>query len=164
MQHAQCVLQSILTDERAGPLLTGNDEFARNLSAARTDRIFDRLKELGFQDGASVTINFQQLASLVHLSNEDFTVFDVHDTLKAYYDVALKRFVDNVIIQVVERTLLGSQGPLQLFNTNWVTGLSGAELASIAKEDYATRRRREELNAQIERLEQAKIICSDRKL
>ena len=89
------VLVCLLEDERNGPLLTRNDEFAQNLSTARTQRIFSRLRALGFQDGVSNTINFQQLASLVHLSNEDFTIYDVHDTLKAYYDVAVKRFIDS---------------------------------------------------------------------
>lgn len=158
--RATGVLIRLLEDERNGPLLTRNDEFARNLSAARTERIFSRLKALGFQDGASNTINFQQLASLVHLSNEDFTVYDIHDTLKAYYDVVVKRFIDNVVTQVVEHTLLGSGGPLCLFNTDWVTSLSSSERASLVEEDYATKSRREELTIRIQRLGQASIICS----
>jgi hypothetical protein len=40
MQRAKRVLQSILIDERSGPLLTQDDKFTRNLSTARTNRIF----------------------------------------------------------------------------------------------------------------------------
>jgi hypothetical protein len=87
-------------------------------------------------------------------------VFDVHDTLKTYYNVALKLFIDNVATQVVERTLMGRDGPFRLFSTEWVTGLSGPEPSSVTEEDYATKRRREELKARIQRLEQAKLICS----
>ena len=34
-----------------------------------------------------------------HLSNEDHAVNDIHDILKAYYKVALKRYMDNVVLQ-----------------------------------------------------------------
>lgn len=40
--------------------------------------------------------------------SEEQAVHDIHDMLKAYYKVLFKRFTDNVIIQVVERHILGN--------------------------------------------------------
>ena len=35
------------------------------------------------------------------MSNDDHTIQDLHDTLKSYYKVARKRFVDAVCLQAV---------------------------------------------------------------
>ena len=53
----------------------------------------------------------------VVMSNDDHTIQDLHDTLKPYYKVARKRFVDAVCLQVVDHFLVSgeaSQSPLDL--------------------------------------------------
>ncbi|MCJ1259264.1 hypothetical protein MMC24_007100 [Lignoscripta atroalba] len=153
-------LSIVLKDERSGPLLTNNHYYADNLNAARADRFVNGLKKLGFVDGADQRIDFKRMKSSVHLSNETSAIYDIHDSLKAYYKVALKRFIDNVAIQVIERNLLGEKGPVSIFTPEFVTSLTPEELAYIAGEDYATSNRRLELNAQIARLNSARKICS----
>jgi hypothetical protein len=49
----------------------------------------------------------------MYLSNEDQAVYNIHDILKAYYKVALKRFIDTLVLQVVERHYLGNKGPVR---------------------------------------------------
>jgi hypothetical protein len=65
-----------------------------------------RLKAVGLEDGEYQTINLTAITRAAHLSNEDQAVNDIHDILKAYYKVALKRFMDNVVLQIVERIYL----------------------------------------------------------
>ncbi|KAH8425300.1 uncharacterized protein LDX57_003057 [Aspergillus melleus] len=91
----------------------------------------------------------------VHLSNEDQAVFDIHDILKAYYKVALKRFSDNVILQVTERYLLGSKGPVRILSPELISELSDVELADIASENFATASLRFELQTRADRLRRA---------
>jgi hypothetical protein len=57
----------------------------------------------------------------VHLSNEDQAVNDIHDTLKAYYKVAMKRFTDNVVAQITERVLLGLEGSVKALNPEMIS-------------------------------------------
>ena len=51
----------------------------------------------------------------LHLSNEVSVIYDIHDTLKAYYKVAIKCFIDNVKNQVIQQNLLGLSGPVNIF-------------------------------------------------
>jgi hypothetical protein len=77
------------------------------------------------------------------------------DILKAYYKIALKRFMDNVILQVVERIYLGSDGPVKAISPEYVGTLSDSELSDIAAESYATSSTRTEIGYKLERLEKA---------
>ena len=155
------VLATLLRDERDGPLLTNNHYFADNLAAARAERVVSALKKLGYQDGQQYTMNFKSLTTVSHLSNDASAVHDIHDILKAYYRVALKRFVDNVALQVIERCLLGPQGPLLgVFNSEYVGKMEAADLAFVAGEDSFAVGQREDLQVEIKTLENARRICS----
>jgi hypothetical protein len=79
-------------------------------------------------------------------------VYEVHDWLNAYWKVAYPRFVDNVIIQVVERHLLGRNGPLGLFNRNWIFDLEDEELEELVGENAATRAQRKDLKEKLDGL------------
>ncbi|KAK7177581.1 dynamin family protein [Paraphaeosphaeria sporulosa] len=103
-QDANEQLVKILIDERGGILQTVNHCFADNLSAIRQERVLARLEAAGFDDGDRFDV--AGVMERVHLSNEDQAVNDIHDILKAYYKVAMKRFTDNVVLQVTERLLL----------------------------------------------------------
>lgn len=67
----------------------------------------------------------------VHLSNEDQAVRDIHDILKAYYKVAVKRFTDNVVLQVTERHLLGLEGTVRSLSSEETSGNANRSVKSI---------------------------------
>jgi hypothetical protein len=46
------------------------------------------------------------------MSNDDHTIQDLHNTLKPYYKVARKRFVDAVCLQAVDHFLLRGEASL----------------------------------------------------
>lgn len=148
-------LDQILTDERGGILQTINHYFADTLAKTREDRVLERLKDVGLEDGTVQQINLTAIAHAAHLSNEDQAVYDIHDILKAYYKVALKRFMDNVIQQVVERIHLGSEGSVKAITPEYAGSLSDSELLDIAAESYATSSTRTDIGYKLERLEKA---------
>lgn len=160
--RAESDLAAILTDECTGHLLTTNHYLADNLQASRADRFAAGLRRAGFVDGQvhAAPINFSQMTSGMHLSNEKSAVIEIHDNLRAYYRVALKRFIDNVAVQVIERVLLGSQGPVRIFTSEFVVGLADEVREKIAGEEEETADRRAELEAQLTRLEGARKICA----
>ncbi|KAH8662949.1 P-loop containing nucleoside triphosphate hydrolase protein [Tricladium varicosporioides] len=82
-------------------------------------------------------------------------VYEVHDWLYAYWKVSYPRFVDNVIIQVVERHLLGPNGPLRLFHRNWIFELEDAELEDLVGENKETRAARKDLKERLAGLKNA---------
>ena len=97
--------------------------------------------------------------SHLHLNNEDQAVHDIHDILKAYYKVSLKRLTDTVIIQVTERHLLGPRGPVKILSPGWISEFSDAELADVASENFSTSSVRYELQASLDRFHRALDIA-----
>ncbi|KAH0493470.1 hypothetical protein TgHK011_000138 [Trichoderma gracile] len=151
---AKSRLMILLQDERGGILQTVNHYFAETREKIRQERVIARLQALGIGDGEVSVTSLRGLTSVLHLSNEDQAVNDIHDALKAYYKVAVKRFGDYVVISVVER-LLGDQGPLKYFSSERVGGMSDQRLAAMAAESYTTSAARVELEHRRERYREA---------
>ncbi|KAL3482095.1 P-loop containing nucleoside triphosphate hydrolase protein [Aspergillus californicus] len=150
----------LLHDERGGSLQTVNHYYADTLNAIRKDRVRARLEATGLRDGPWSAHNLlSNVMNAVHLSNEDQAVNDIHDILKAYYKVAVKRFTDNVIMQVVERHILGPEGPVRALCSDMVNGLDNQELLEIAGESFVTSSMRNELISKCERFRSALDIA-----
>jgi hypothetical protein len=99
--------------------------------------------------------------SLLKDNPELVAVLNTHDSLAAYYDVALYRFIDNFALQVVERHLLGPRGPLRLFTSEYVSERlygeqNAAELYNLAGEDPDVAATRAKLEAERASLEASK--------
>lgn len=150
-------LSTILKDERGGILQTVNQYYAESLSTIREERVVARLKAKGFDDGSN--FNMARVLASVHLSNEDQAVNDIHDILKAYYKVAIKRFTDNVVLQVTERHFLGPGGPVKNLSPELISVLDDDLLMEIAGENFATSSARNELISKSERFQRALDIA-----
>ena len=158
-ERATKQLSIILNDERGGILQTVNHYIADTLSAVRQDRVLARLRSMGFQDGTAFNLN--QVLKSVHLSNEDQAVNDIHDILKAYYKVAMKRFTDNVVLQVTERYILGPGGPVKAFSSDMIGDLQDNELEELAGESFAISTARTELAVKSEQLQKALDLAKE---
>jgi len=161
---AESQLETILADELTSTLQTINSTFLTTLQDTRLRRVEARLRARGFVDktyningGPYTTV--RNLAEFVHLSIEDEAVYEIHDILKCYYSIAIKRFADNIINQVVERHLLGREGSVKSFGSEQVSGLGEGELAGLVADDYETNVRRTEVTYRIQRLEKALDIA-----
>lgn len=149
---ARLQLMDMLNDERGGILQTVNHYFTETLEKTRKERVIARLNTLGIQDDTAVDL--RGITDAVHLSNEDQAVNDIHDVLKAYYKVALKRFEDSMVVSVIER-MLGEQRGLRFFSAEHVGTLSDLQLAEMAAESYTTSAARIELEHRCERYREA---------
>lgn len=157
MKAAEKELERILQDEREGILLTFNKIFETTLNSARLARICARMAKSGVGTGNYAAAT---LAGYAHVSIEDQAVYDIHDILKSFYKVAVERFTDNVAVQVIERHLLGSDGPVKCFSVEHVGGLLDSEVADIAGDDLRLRTLRAEFKGRIQRLQQAMDIAN----
>ena len=90
---------------------------------------------------------------------EDQAVNDIHGTLKAYYKVAMKRFTDNVVVQITERVLLGLDGPVKTLTPELINDLQDHELMELAGENFATSSNRNELMNKYDRFQRALDIA-----
>ncbi|OQE05795.1 hypothetical protein PENVUL_c022G00686 [Penicillium vulpinum] len=93
------------------------------------------------------------------MSNTEQTARYIHDILAAYYEVASKRFVDNVCMQATGYCLLtGPRKPLGLFSPQFVANLTEDQLTEIAGENAVLSRRRTQLKKGIQDLENGRKI------
>lgn len=139
--------------ERHGNLITMNHYFAENVRKAREARLRVKLEEL-----ATWTAGIEHAEPLLRLndilrvatSNDDHTIQDLHDTLKSYYKVARKRFVDAVCLQAVDHFLVsGNTSPLWVFSPHFIGQMSDAELQLIAGDEDGTIIRRNMLETEL---------------
>lgn len=153
--HATQQLEGLLQDELGGILQTVNHYYAENIAAARAQRMRERLKAIGFEEGSALVPDFAKVLGAAQLSNEDQAVQDIHDTLRAYYKVALKRFSDNVVLQCIERSYVGTRGPVKTISPARIGEMSDNELADRAAENYVTSSQRIDTSHRLTRLEKA---------
>lgn len=91
----------------------------------------------------------------------EYTVQDIHDVLKSYYEVARKRFVDTVIMQGADYHLItGSASPLRVFSPKLVSEMTPQQLEFIAGEEVGSKRKRQALSEEISALRSGKKLLS----
>jgi hypothetical protein len=142
--------------ERHGNLMTMNHYFAENVRKAREERLKLRLETLNsWQTNDAQKEPLLRVKDILNvvMSNDDHTVQDLHDTLKSYYKVARKRFVDAVCLQAVDHFLVsGKTSPLWIFSPHFIGKMSDAELRQIAGDEDETIKRRNMLETELSSL------------
>jgi hypothetical protein len=154
---------SFLVDiERHGNLMTMNHYFAENVRKAREARLklqFEALNSWDTGDGQrEPLLRLKDILGVV-MSNDDHTIQDLHNTLKSYYKVARKRFVDAVCLQAVDHFLVsGKTSPLWIFSPHFIGNMSDAELHQIAGDEDETLKRRNMLETELASLKAGEKI------
>jgi len=134
--------------------------FTRSFS--RRERIRVSLEDKVLIDSKHGTVvRLDDIVQTHPMSNVEHVVQEVHDILKSYYEVARKRFVDNLVMQAADYHLVtGPCSPLKLFSPSFVSELTDEQLLEIAGEDAALRSKRAALNKEIKDLEAGKKVLS----
>ncbi|KAH6648210.1 P-loop containing nucleoside triphosphate hydrolase protein [Truncatella angustata] len=151
----------IEVEQRKHPY-TLNRQFNEDLSRARGYRITELLRPKARKD----TKQFGELQYMVNLDdiakaaegkrNVEQLQEEIHDNLRAYYGLALDRFIDNVFQLAVDHHLLhGPSSPLKVFNQEWVINLEPEQLEQIIGETKLAKKRRLKLAKKIEDLSKA---------
>jgi hypothetical protein len=159
MDHAKF----LLSVELNGPAVTCNPAFQRSMEKSRQARLTQAAKEhtvqvpngvQGVQEGNYVNVN--DLAKCTDANAVSEVVLRIHDVTKSYYEVARTRFVDSICAHAVDHFLLSAEdGPLKVFNSEFVTRMTDEDLDTVAGEDAVSRNQRVLLKQQIELLEKA---------
>lgn len=121
------------------------------------------MKDLTFHDednGPVVKLeSLKSISQRTPKSNLESIIQDLHDSLKSYYKVAHKRFVDTVCMQAADYYLIkGPESPMKVFSSYFVSGLSPEQLEVIAGEEYQTKRKRTKLKREINLLAKGKSV------
>lgn len=141
--------------ETTGKLMTLNHYYADNIRKAQRERMRQRLARVpSWAPGDEAPLVRVDDTINVYTSNEDHAIEIIHDSLKSYYKVARKRFVDAVINQAMGHFLLSSPvSPLWRFSPEFVSTLKDEELKDLITEPAVKQEKRKTLRAEISRLE-----------
>ncbi|KAI0129735.1 P-loop containing nucleoside triphosphate hydrolase protein [Xylariales sp. AK1849] len=154
---------SLLTEvEQRKQPYTLNRQFTEVLSKARGYRITELLRPKARKD----TRGYGEIQHMVNLddiakaaegkSNVEQLEEEIHDILRAYYNLALDRFIDNVFQLAVDYCLLhGPSSPLRVFTQDWVINLEPEELERIVGETKSAKKRRSRLSKKVDDLSNA---------
>ncbi|PLB49900.1 vacuolar sorting protein VPS1, dynamin [Aspergillus steynii IBT 23096] len=159
-QSALDHVEFLLEVERDGILMTMNQYFNESLQKSREDQIQALLKPKTFRlNGYEEVVRVSDVQLRHSSSNTEQTIRDMHDILQAYYNVAVRRFIDNVCMQGGNHFLLnGPDSPLKFLSSSFVSSLSPEKLKEIAGEAPTTQRKRIGLKKMIKDLEAGKRI------
>ena len=116
-----------------------------------------------FGSGALVEIDVRETWKLfneLHMSNSQNVEDEMHDILKAYYELAREKHIDYVTT-VVEDYLNDEKGPLKFFSVLYVAGLTDAEIDALATEEGSVVVKRKEKTRALQQLNHALEIASD---
>lgn len=103
--------------------------------------------------------NASALFDELHISNSRNLEHEIHDTLKAYYDIARDDFIEFVTQLIVEKYLDNKDGPVLRFSPNYMANLSDKDIEELAKENEAAVLERVELEETLARLRGAEEIA-----
>lgn len=164
-------------------LQTSNPAFEQKVSEARRKRfqaalerykstqearkrLLSSIDNTGSGDNANddqlLVIDMRDTASLfaeLHISNSQNLQDEVHDTLKAYYEIAREDFIEYVNQHIVETYLDDPHGPVLLFDPSHVAGLNDGEIEFLAAEDETLVKDRASQQEALTRLSRAKEIA-----
>ncbi|KAI1775955.1 dynamin GTPase [Hypoxylon cercidicola] len=139
-----------------------NKEFADELSARGHRReISSNTKSSPPGPELITSHNFNtlidRLAKTTKYNTERLAASEAFDCMHAYYDIAMKRFVDSIAIEVIEQTLLAALSGI--LSPAAVMSMSPELVKSIAGESKESRAQRDELTKKIDALQKGSDIC-----
>lgn len=152
-------------------LQTNNSAFLENVAKARLQRFHMALHRYqqatstqrgGDNNQSKLIIDMRNTAALfseLHMSSARNLENDIHDTLKAYYEIARDDFIEFVTQLVVEKFVDNERGPVLLFSPTYITSLSDEAITDLAVEDEAVLRDMAEKEETLARLKRAEKIA-----
>ncbi|KAI0601197.1 P-loop containing nucleoside triphosphate hydrolase protein [Biscogniauxia sp. FL1348] len=99
----------------------------------------------------------EQLSQRTEPDIERFAASEALDCMNAYYDVATKRFIDDVAVEVIENKLVSALS--DILSPVAVDEMSPSLVSSIAGESQESLKKREELVKQLEVLKYGSETC-----
>ncbi|PMD52427.1 uncharacterized protein K444DRAFT_706517 [Hyaloscypha bicolor E] len=164
-------VEFLLEVELDGTPLTKNPSFQENLHKFRLERLgaamskssiaTDNLRDASGQEINGTVVRLEDVMLSGPMGDTEHAVNDIYCILKAYYEIARRRYVDAICTQGTDYHLLnGKNSPLRIFSSLFVASLTPEQLEEIAGEDASSKERRENLKREMDSLEEGKRLLS----
>ncbi|RDL36733.1 Uncharacterized protein BP5553_06085 [Venustampulla echinocandica] len=103
--------------------------------------------------------NLDELFKQMHPRGVQNTENEIHDLLKAYYEIALEDFLSHITGRIVEPFLQDKHGPVLGLSSDYISGFSEERIEMLGGEDRAVIEERKAAEKQIKKLEDAMRIA-----
>lgn len=165
------ILRERFQNIRSRHLQTSNVAFEEKVAQARYLRFqaaLDRYRvsKMDLSDDSDDEFEFSvdirdtaALFSELHMSNSRNLENEIHDTLKAYYEIARDDYTEYVTQHIVENFINDEDGPVLMFSPLYVASLSDKDIEELAMEDEGVVKQRMEQEVILKRLEHAERIA-----
>ncbi|KAL2192898.1 P-loop containing nucleoside triphosphate hydrolase protein [Corynascus similis CBS 632.67] len=172
LEEMRAKTTELLSPHRSGHPITYNHYFTEALqkvrgsrqhktSPAQILRTFFSVSNLEPEQHLSGYYNLSALAESLEecreLNMRRFAANEALDCLNAYYKVAMKRFIDDVAVEVIEAKLMTALN--NILSPMSVYEMSTIDVTLIAGESEETRAERDQLNKQLEVLRNGLATC-----
>ena len=141
---------------------TLNRSFNEEVQIARGKRARESLRPKAWKSASKygedkMLINLDDVADVTTAKpNDQDQEEEIYDKLRSYYHLAVKRVMDNILLQAVGYKLLsGPSSPLNVFSQAWVIDLNSEQLEHIAGEQETAKERRQMLTKKSKDLKMA---------
>jgi GTPase SAR1 family protein len=162
--------KSLLQPHQSGHPITNNENFRERVTKIRTERLSEQItKVLGLygslEDNAPrqavllYDIKTRLLKSIGLDHESEHIASEILDHAEAYYQIALERFVDDISVEVIETCLF--QELDRIFGTMEVVRMPEETCSKIAGETEESKKRRHDLEKQLECLTKGIDTCRD---
>ena len=142
----------------------GNSQNVGNIPASGKVLPNTNISDGSDEDANRLVIDMRDVGALfaeLHMSNSQNLEDEVHDTLKAYYEIARDDFIEYVNQLIVEPYLSDLEGPVLFFSPVYVAGLKDEDIKVLGEEDEKNMRQRTVKEAILARLDQAEKIARE---
>ncbi|KAL2140436.1 hypothetical protein VTI28DRAFT_3819 [Corynascus sepedonium] len=172
LEEMRAKTTELLSPHRSGHPITYNHYFTETLQKVRGSRqhkkspaeilrTFFNVSHLEPRQHLSGYYNLSALAESLEecreLNMRRFAANEALDCLNAYYKVAMKRFIDDVAVEVIEAKLMTTLN--NILSPMSVYEMSANDVARIAGESEETRAERDQLNKQLDVLRNGLATC-----
>jgi len=162
----------LLKMHQKGHPITHNRDFTETVQQIRNERkrkeyskiVHDFFGVTPVESSIPINRNVDLRRLVASLADRDepdinrYAASEALDCMEAYYKVALKRFVDDTAIEVIEAKLVSALG--DIFSPVSVYGMSSDLVALVAGESEENRNKREQLTRQLDVLRKGSATCN----
>ncbi|KAF6799564.1 vacuolar sorting protein VPS1 [Colletotrichum sojae] len=160
-ERAMSELEEYCRRQREAHLQTTDPRFDQMLQKWRTSRLLRSLVTVPVygESGLDPVSHAELVFKTMHHSVEDNMIYDIHDIVRVYYELAREGFIRYVTRHIIEHFVTCEDGPLKALSTDWVSSLTKEEVEKLGGEDEDTISKRAHFDDLIEKYKRAGLIA-----
>ena len=144
LRTSKSAFEEKVSEARNRPFLQVVKRFRRSATRYKAQQIVGKLSSEihGADEKFVIEMHGTELFARLHTSNAQNNKDEIHDILKAYYEIARENFSECISQHAVETYISDAADPVQNFSPAFVASLGDEAIENLASEDETLMRNR----------------------